>query len=385
MVKKKPNKKKILVVASSFITIETFLEEFLFELSKKYNVYVATNLNNLKDKKLDFLKNKYDFCLIHIPIRRKINLYFDFLSLIILFFFIKKNKFDLTLSLTPKAGLLTSLTSFVNFIKIRIHIFNGQIWYNKKGLKKIILKNLDKITYYLSNYCLCESKSQVEFLISEGFQSKKITVIANGSLMGVDTIKFRKNIIFRKELRNQLKIKSNQKVCMYLGRLNYEKGLKLIVDASRHFEKYEDVIFIFVGNSEINSSDLFELFNHRINIIYIGHKNKIENYLNICDFTVLPSYREGFGISVIEAASMEKPCLISNIHGIRDTVIDNYTGFTFENGNLNDFINKLEYMFKNLKKINLMGRRARSIVKQKFEKKIVIDNYLRFIENILKT
>lgn len=382
MVKKNLNKKKILVIASSFITIETFLEEFLIELSKKYDVFVATNLNNLNKNELSF-KYEHNFRLIHIPIRRKINLYFDFLTLIFLFFIIKKNKFELTLSLTPKAGLLTSLSSFLNFIKIRIHIFNGQIWYNKTGFKRVLLKYLDKITFFLSNYCLCESKSQVDFLISEGFQSKKINVIADGSLMGVDTSKFTKNNNIRKKLRNDLNIKNNQKVCMYLGRLNYEKGLKLIVDASNFFEKYDDVLFVFVGNSEINSIDLFKLFSPRKNIIYIGHKNKIENYLNICDFTVLPSYREGFGISVIEAASMEKPCVISNIHGIRDTVIHNYSGLIFEVGNLNNFITKLEYMFKNLKKTQDMGKRARSMVKRKFEKKIVIDNYVRFIENIL--
>lgn len=382
MVKKNLNKKKILIIASSFITIKTFLEEFLIELSKKYDVYVATNLKNLDKNELSF-KYKCNFRLIHIPIRRKINLYFDFLSLIFLFFIIKINKFELTLSLTPKAGLLTSLTSFFNFIKIRIHIFNGQIWYNKKGIKRVLLKYLDKITFFLSNYCLCESKSQVEFLISEGFQSKKINVIADGSLMGVDTSKFTKNNDIRKKLRYELNIKNNQKVCMYLGRLNYEKGLKLIVDASNFFEKYDDVLFVFVGSSEINSIDLFELFSPRKNIIYIGHQNKIENYLNICDFTVLPSYREGFGISVIEAASMEKPCLISNIHGIRDTVINNYSGLIFEVGNLNNFITKLEYMFKNFKKTRHMGKRARSMVKRKFEKKIVIDNYVRFIENIL--
>ena len=379
MVKKNLNKKKILIIASSFITIETFLEEFLAELSKKYDVSVATNLNYFNKNYLNF-KNKYNYRLIHIPIRRKINFYFDFLTLISLFLIIKKNKFDL--SLTPKAGLLTSLSSYLNFVKIRIHIFNGQIWYNKKGFKRILLKHLDKITFYLSNYCLCESKSQVEFLFLEGFQSKKINVIADGSLMGVDTSKFTKNDKIRIKLRDELNIKKNQKVCMYLGRLNYEKGLKLIVDASNYFKKYEDVLFIFVGISEIKSIDLFKLFSPKKNIIYIGHKNKIEKYLNICDFTVLPSYREGFGISVIEAASMEKPCLISNIHGIRDTVINNYSGLTFDIGNFNDFITKLEYMFKNLKKTRLMGKRARSMVKKKFEKKIVIDNYVRFIDNI---
>ena len=137
MVKKKSNKKKFLIIASSFITIEAFLLEFLFELSKKYDVSVATNLNDLNQEKLKFFKSKYDLHLIHIPIKRKINLFYDFLSLFSLFYIIYKNKFELTLSLTPKAGLLTALTSFLNSIKIRIHIFNGQIWYNKKGIKKL--------------------------------------------------------------------------------------------------------------------------------------------------------------------------------------------------------------------------------------------------------
>ena len=181
---------------------------------QKYDVSVATNLNDLNQEKLKFFKSKYDFHLIHIPIKRKINLFYDFLSLFSLFYIIYKNKFELTLSLTPKAGLLTALTSFLNSIKIRIHIFNGQIWYNKKGIKKIILKKFDKVTYLLSNYCLCESKSQVDFLISEGFQKKKITVIGNGSLMGVDTFKFKKNKNIIKNLKNKLKKKIIKKfVC----------------------------------------------------------------------------------------------------------------------------------------------------------------------------
>ena len=45
---------------------------------------------------------------------------------------------------------------------------------------------------------------------------------------------------------------------MYLGRLNYEKGLNLIVEASKHFEN-EEILFILVGNSEINTFDLFKI------------------------------------------------------------------------------------------------------------------------------
>ena len=81
----------------------------------------------------------YNFKLLHVPIKRKINLFYDLVSLLKIIILIKKIKPKISLSLNPKAGLLTSISAYINMVDIRVHIFNGQIWYNKIGLKKFLM------------------------------------------------------------------------------------------------------------------------------------------------------------------------------------------------------------------------------------------------------
>ena len=162
MVRKK-NYGKIGISTSSFMTVETFLLLFIRSLSNNFDVFVITNLNSLKSDEIDYYEKNYNFKLLHVPIKRKINLFYDLVSLLKIIILIKKIKSKISLSLNPKAGLLTSISAYINMVDIRVHIFNGQIWYNKIGLKKLFLKFFDYLTFIFSNRVLCESFSQKDF------------------------------------------------------------------------------------------------------------------------------------------------------------------------------------------------------------------------------
>ena len=151
---------------------------------------------------------------------------------------------QISVSLNPKAGLLTSISAYINMVNIRVHIFNGQIWYNKIGFKKKFFKFFDYLTFQFSNHILCESFSQKNFLVKNGFLAKDINILGYGSMMGVNTSNFKPNLKLRNILREKFNIKKSDKVCMYVGRINYDKGLKLIIHASHHFVN-RDNIFCF--------------------------------------------------------------------------------------------------------------------------------------------
>ena len=239
--KKKHN--KIIISASSFTTIESFLLTFINNLSDNFEVFVFTNLNNIKRNKIIKYEKKYNFKFLHIPIRRNISLFYDLITLFKAILLLKKINPKITLSLTPKAGLLISISSFINMISLRVHIFNGQIWYNKKVFKKHFLKFFDKITYNLSNKIICESFSQKDFLVKEGFVKKNINILGYGSLMGVNTDLFKSSSDIRKKLRKKFNIKEADKVCMYVGRINKDKGINMIIKASKYFEKNQNIFF----------------------------------------------------------------------------------------------------------------------------------------------
>ena len=383
MVRKK-NYNRILVSTSSFMTVETFLLLFIKSLSKYYDVYVMTNLNTLNKDQINNFEKKFNFRLLHVPIKRKINLLYDFIALLRIIFIIKKLKPKISLSLNPKAGLLSSISAFINRVSIRVHIFNGQIWYNKIGFKKNFLKFFDHLTFKFSNRILCESFSQKDFLKKNGFLKKDITILGHGSMMGVDTNFFRPNSKIRNTLKEKYNLKKSDKICMFVGRINYDKGINLIMHASHYFSNKDNIFFVLVGDNELESFEFFNLIKGQKNIIYLGHQKNINQILNIADLVLLPSLREGFGISVIEAASLEKPAIISDIDGLRDTVTHNETGLLFEANNKNDFVSKINYLLDSKKLSKKMGKKARENILKKYERKTVINLYTQYLIDLCK-
>ena len=144
------DKKKIVFISTSEISIRSFLTDHIKELkSKKVEIYLITNFNFQKK-----LFKKLNVNLINIKFKRNINLFTDFYCLLNLFLLLVKIKPDVTISISPKAGLLSCIASFFLNIKIRVHIFTGQVWANKNGIFKNLLMFLDKIVINLNTHIL---------------------------------------------------------------------------------------------------------------------------------------------------------------------------------------------------------------------------------------
>lgn len=353
------NKKNIIFVSSSISFFENFLFETIHELSKKNNIKIITNT---KFQTLNFSK---EIDVIHLPITRKFNPFIDFYCFLQLQLQLKKNKFNLLISSSPKGGLLTSLVSlFFLFKKYkRIHIVTGQIWYDKTGLVRNFLKAIDKFIFYKCNLILADSLSQIKFLTNEGFANYPIKLIANGSMKGVDTKDFFKDDNLRSLNRKNLNIKNSEFVILFLGRINKQKGILLLLDVfARLLRNGIEVKLLIVGRDEENlvnyiKTNYFEFHN---NIIIKNYTNNIKDIYSCSDLLCLPSSREGFGMTVIEANSFELPVIASDVVGIKDSVINNETGLLFDAGSNNQFYEciKLLYYDKGLRlKLGSNGRK----------------------------
>ena len=93
-----------------------------------------------------------------------------------------------------------------------------------------------------------------------------------------------------------------------------------------------DLALMIVGSSEVErlDQDLYEKSLNTPNIIYVGRVQNTAPYFATFDFLILPSYREGFGMTVLEAAAMGVPSIISNIKGPTDLIRDGYNGIVCE-------------------------------------------------------
>ena len=87
-----------------------------------------------------------------------------------------------------------------------------------------------------------------------------------------------------------------------------------------------------IGHDEEEIQARFQSVSNKIH--FIPFEKKPEELLQACDTFCLPSYREGFGLSVIEASALEKPIICSDAYGLQDTSIKGETGLRHRAGKL---------------------------------------------------
>ena len=272
---------------------------------------------------------------VGISIERKPSPISDLRSLCQLTRLFRSNRFDIVHSSTPKAGLLTALAGVLSRTPVRLHTFTGQPWVELKGLKRWVPKKCDYITAKLMTHCYADSASQREFIIRKGVaEQTKIDVIGEGSISGVNLERFsveRWGGTAAVETRRELGISETAPVIVFSGRVTRDKGIVELVAAFQNVSnKIPGVELVLVGPFEPERDPLpksvIDTITATPRIHNVGFTSTPEKFVAAGDVFCLPSYREGFGSVVIEAAAMGLPTVASAIVGLVDAVDDGKTG-----------------------------------------------------------
>jgi len=304
-----------------------FLSHQIRALSELYDVTIIANLNG-DQSMLDSVSGVAR--IINLPIERNISLLADLKALFLLVIVFYKNKFSLVHSVSPKAGILNAIAARVTRIPVRLHTFTGQVWVTKKGLTRRLFKLIDRVIVLLNTNILVDSASQQKFLIQEGILPKSSScVIGQGSISGVDTHRFAPSRLHKDVIRKRLDINNDCLVFLFVGRLKKEKGVFELIEAFKNIcSSRDNVALLIVGPDEDGLRqvlvDNLVLCNRLVR--FINFTRQPEQYMAASDIFVLPSYREGFGNVVIEAASCGLPSIGSNIYGLSDAIKDKKTG-----------------------------------------------------------
>lgn len=242
-------KKKIAFVVAIPGTAESFLTNHLEVLTKKYEVSLIANFpDNYYNAHFSEMNIRY----INAPIVRKINIIKDFTALFKLLKIFKIENYDSIHSITPKAGLLCSIASWLAGIKVRIHIYTGQVWATRSGMMRYILKMMDKTISLLDTHILVDGEGQRQFLIKEGvIRAKNSQVLAHGSICGVKLENFCISEQTHMNERKKFGFKNDDVVFVFLGRLNHDKGIGEIYEAfNRLVAECSKAKLLFYGSDE---------------------------------------------------------------------------------------------------------------------------------------
>ena len=243
-------------------------------------------------------------------------------------------------------------------------------------MKRVLHTN---ISIKKSYHNFFHNKEDVKYFLEKKLISKNIYSIIPGSGIDFNYYKF-------------CKYPENSTIkFLFIGRLIKEKGIYEFLNTAQEIKKNNrNCEFIILGNIDGNnksnvSIDLVNSLHNKNVINYLGEKDDIRPIIEKIDVVVLPSYREGVSHSLLEACSMGRPIISTNIPGNEEILIENYNGFFCEPKNVSSLINVINKFLKLSyeKKMN-MGSNARSLIEKKFDEKIVIEKYNDIVEKIFK-
>jgi glycosyltransferase involved in cell wall biosynthesis len=375
--------------------------------SKKKLVRITTvplSLDKILDGQLAFMNNHYEVIAVssekeylircaknegvrfkHIEMTRKITPIKDFISLIKLISFLKKERPLIIHSHTPKAGILAMLASKITNIPIRLHTVAGLPLMEEKGSKKKLLELIEKLTYSFSTFVFTNSNGLYKYIIENNYVSKnKLKVIGNGSSNGVDINYFSPTSVSVKEkekLKLSLGILENDFTFVFVGRIVADKGINELINAFDTISFQNNAIkLLLVGEQESHLDPLNEntlkLISSNKNIIKTGFQKDIRPFLAVSDALVFPSYREGFPNVIMQAGAMELPVIATNINGCNEIIINEKNGVLIELKNNGAIVKAMvrliedEAFYKNLKS------NARSMIVSRFERKVICEKIL---------
>ena len=324
---------KILNVVSVFFSIPSFFGKQINHFHRKgYEIHIICSPS---EKLFDYSeKNRFSYS--EIEIIRNFSIIQDIISIIKIYKYIKINKIDIVSGHTVKGSLLSMIASFIAKVPKRVYFRHGFYFENLSGFKRFLLINIDRFTSLLSTCVVCVSPYVIEKSILWSLTKKKKLLLLNkGSCNGVDTrfqfnpSKLEPNKII--ELRKSLGLDDKSFVIGYTGRVVKDKGIEELVDSYLLMKTFiDDISLLLVGPLENRNSisrRVSEIIKNENQIITTGLVFKeIEYYYSLMDLFVLPTYREGFGTSILEASSMGLPVLTTSHSGSKDAIINNHTG-----------------------------------------------------------
>lgn len=378
------SRKRICIVSTVPVVLHVFMRAHILKLSKAFDVTLVTSgpvdgVDKLLSKNVSFVR---------LDIERKISIGKDLCALYLLSRHLKAFQYDCVFSLMPKSGLIGMLSGLIARIPVRLHIFTGQVWATKSGLFRLLLTMLDTLMAMCATHLLADSHSQKSFLEGNRIAPLgKIKVLGNGSISGVDTAKFSENYPVRQALRSALGIEESDVVFLFLGRAARAKGVLDLASAFRKLsEQYSNVYLLIVGPDD-DGVDI------ELNAILKGHDSRYhrkgfsetpEEWMATADIFCLPSYREGFGTAVVEAASVGLPSIASRIYGLTDAVEEEVTGIFHSPGNRDEIFSCMKRLLEDTDFRRRLSLQARQRVEDLFSQDYVTSEMVCFLKSILK-
>lgn len=329
--------KKILhVINVSFVLNHFFGNQFSHFSKKGYDFTVACT----EDEHLYKQAKEKGFKAFPVPVLKAISPIQDFISIIRLTRFIRKEKFPIVVAHSPKGGLIGMTAAYLAGVDKRVFFRHGVVFETAKGFKRKLLIFIEKFVGLLATDVVVVSESLER--VSRDYRLNnpaKNILLGKGTCSGIDIQRF------------QYRPKQNSDfVVGYVGRLVRDKGVVELVEGWMQFAAGKpDVYLHIIGPAEVRDAvpeDTLQKIKNTSSIRFFDFLEDTASCYNNMDIFILPSYREGFPVGILEASASGLPIITTRSTGCINAIQENVTGIYTEI-TPNQIAEAIDYYYQN--------------------------------------
>jgi len=370
------NKPKLIRITTVPLSLDKLLTGQLNFMQSYYDVVAVSS----EKEYLERIGSREKVRTFHLEMSRKITPFKDFIAVVKLVVFLRKEKPLIVHTHTPKAGIVGMLASLIAGVPNRFHTVAGMPLLEVRGVTRKILDIVEKMTYACATKVYPNSFGLETIILENKYcKPQKVKVLANGSTNGLNTTYFSNSVFTNEEkqkLKSQLAISEDDFVFVFVGRLVKDKGLNEMVAAFEDLQRNNTTIkLLLVGNYE---SDLDPLLPETLlkiktnsSIIPVGFQNDVRPYFSISNVLLFPSYREGFPNVVMQAGAMQLPSIVSDINGCNEIIVDKESGLIIPVKNKKALQEAMNLVLTNKELYETLKNNSRLRIVDYYEQKVV--------------
>ncbi|MDD2715518.1 MAG: glycosyltransferase family 4 protein [Candidatus Wallbacteria bacterium] len=330
----------------------------------RYDVRLLTGpLEGPEDDLLAFCREHEIHYTVFSQLQMEINPFKDLITLFELYFFLRKNKFDIVHTHSAKTGIIGRLAAKMAGVPIRVHTIHGLPFhpYQSEYLNQLQIA-LEKSVAGITDLILCVAKAMIDKSVQAGIAGReKFYLVRSG--FPVDPYLYAKK---DEGLARRLGIEPEDVVIGKVARLYDLKGHKYLISAFREvLKKIPSARLLLVGDGILRDALTAQAEELGVlsRVIFAGEvpNSEIQRYIALMDLLVHASLREGLAKILPQALLMGKPVVSFDIDGASEIIVDHTTGLLTPPENVEALIDALIFMMENKAEASMMAIRGRKL------------------------
>ena len=314
-----------------------------------------------------------------------LNVFHHLFSLVQIYRFIKREKFDIVHTHTPVAAFIARLAAKMAGTPSIVNTVHGFYFHeNMSSVPRKVFVALERFAGRVTDLTFCESDEDFETAVRERIcPPDRIIAIGNGANLKKFDLGLLDNA--RNSVRGELGLPRDADVVGIVGRIVERKGfVEFIRSMPRVLEAKPDTRFLVVGDALPSDNDsvkdevkrLVDSFRIQDKVVFAGLRLDIAEVLSAMDVFVLPSYWEGMPGVVLEAMAMARPVVTTRVRGCREVTVDGETGILVPPRDVEALADAIVRLVSDKELARRMGHAGRMRVEERFDRDKVVRRQL---------